>query len=262
MASNAPGEAQCGADDDVAPQAVPDGHHRAALSARAGVGDGEEIARRDPRGPRPRRPATPVPAPVVGHRGELREPAHRQPEAVPPVQRPVDENHRGHPRGRGRPRGEVEGGRIAHGQGRRYPGRPGDPIAAGRVGPWTRSVARGLVRPQCVAGRRHVRPFPGRSRLGQRQLAGVLRRLPAGAGARPPAPGAGPSPAETGESAPGAGLAAAAPAAPRIRRRGARRPPRCAARPPGSWPTWRPACRCPPPPACAPCRPGSSRSTA
>ena len=42
-----------------------------------------------------------------------------------------------------------------------------------------------LVRPQCVAGRRHVRPLPGRPQLGQRQLAGVLRRLPARPRARP-----------------------------------------------------------------------------
>ena len=43
----------------------------------------------------------------------------------------------------------------------------------------------GLFRPQCVAGRRHVRPLPGRSELGQRQLARVLRRLPARPGPGP-----------------------------------------------------------------------------
>ena len=48
---------------------------------------------------------------------------------------------------------------------------------------------RRLVWPQCVAGRRHVRPLPGRSGLGQRELARVLRRLSAGAGSPPPEPG-------------------------------------------------------------------------
>ena len=75
-----------------------------------------------------------------------------------------------------------------------------------------------LVRPQCLAGRRHVRPLPGRSRLGQRQLAGVLRRLPARPGPRPAAPGTGPgrrtkSPS-TGAAAPAAAAPAPAPVVP------------------------------------------------
>ena len=35
----------------------------------------------------------------------------------------------------GRPRRDVEGGRIGHGQGRRYPARPCSPTSTGRVGP-------------------------------------------------------------------------------------------------------------------------------
>ena len=46
----------------------------------------------------------------------------------------------------------------------------------------------GLFRPQRVAGGRHVRPFPGRSVLGERELARVFRRLPGG----PPSSTSGP----------------------------------------------------------------------
>ena len=71
---------------------------------------------------------------------------------------------------------------------------------------------RGLVRPQCLAGRRHVRPLPGRSRLGQRQLAGVLRRLPARSRSRAPTPDAGRDPPASRQGAAVPAAAAPAPA--------------------------------------------------
>ena len=117
---------QCGTDDDVAAQAVPDRHQRAVALGAHGLGNGEEVVDVAAEADHAAVPRTLVPAPVVGQRGELGQPAHGQPEAVAPVERPVDEDHRA---GRGararcrcasRPRGEMEGGRIGHGQGRRY----------------------------------------------------------------------------------------------------------------------------------------------
>ena len=77
-----------------------------------------------PRSTTPPAPRALVPPPVVGQGGELGQAAHHPPEAVAPVERPVDEDHGGRPGPGGRPRGEVEGGRIGHGQGRRYPACP------------------------------------------------------------------------------------------------------------------------------------------
>ena len=57
-----------------------------------------------PRGRRPRRPGSPGTPPVVGQGGELGQPAHRQPEAVAPVERSVDEHHRARIPGVGRRR--------------------------------------------------------------------------------------------------------------------------------------------------------------
>ena len=68
----------------------------------------------------PAAPGALVAPPVVGQGGELGEPAHGQPEAVATVERSVDEDDGARTGQRGRPRGEVESGRIAHGQGRRY----------------------------------------------------------------------------------------------------------------------------------------------
>ena len=61
--------------------------------------------------------------------------------------------------------------------------------------------SRRLLRPQRMAGRRHVRPLPGRSRVGQRELAGVLRRLPPG-----PVPGPPQAPPSTPPTALGSDL--------------------------------------------------------
>jgi hypothetical protein len=65
-------------------------------------------------------PGALVAPPVVGQGGELGEPAHGEPEAVGPVERSVNEDDGSRTGRGGRPRDEVECGRIAHGQGRRY----------------------------------------------------------------------------------------------------------------------------------------------
>ncbi len=100
----------------------------------------------------------------------------------------------------------------------------------------------GLIRPQCVAGGRHVRPLSGRSVLGQRQLARVLRRLPghprsgtpggSGRGRRGRAPAPRRPPRRPRGSA---GRPAGRQARARRRRSSSGGPPAA------SWPTWRPA---------------------
>ena len=121
MESKARGEAEGGAHHDVAPEAVPDGHHRAAGLGARRLGDGQQVVDVAPEVHDAAVPGALVAPPVVGQRGELGEPAHGQPEAVAPVERSVDEHDGARTRvrtaGRGR---EVEGGRIGHGQGRRY----------------------------------------------------------------------------------------------------------------------------------------------
>ena len=79
-------------------------------------------------------PRSLVPPPVVGHRGDVRQPPHHAAEALPSVERAVHEDHGRRTRPGAGPREDVEGGRIAHGQGRRYLERPLGPIATGRVG--------------------------------------------------------------------------------------------------------------------------------
>ncbi len=118
-------------------------------------------------------------------------------------------------------------------------------------------------RAERVARRRDVRAVPGRPVVGQRELAGVLRRLQRDIAA--PAAGAGrqrrprrrrprPRPSRRRRGR-GGRSREPAPATARRRRR-------CAAPPPGSSPTWRPASTSRPPPASARSRPSSSRSTA
>ena len=122
------------------------------------------------------------------------------------------------------------------------------------------------VRAQRVARRRDVRAVPRRPGVGERDLAGVLRRLPAQAAVAvpPPAPAPAPRPAADARAA---GPAAArrrrpaAPAPPRRRRR-PRSASRSAARAPASSPTWRPASASRRPRASATSRPSCSRSTA
>ena len=116
--------------------------------------------------------------------------------------------------------------------------------------------------------------------LGERELAGVLRRLPARASAAPaPGPGqpsdrrlrphrargrggrtASPTPATPTAGAPPRASARRAAADDAATTEPAASP--CAVRPPSSSPTWRPASRCRRPPASARCRPSCSRSTA
>ncbi len=84
------------------------------------VGDGQQVVDVAPEIHDPAVPGALVAPPVVGQGGELGEPAHGQPEAVTPVERSVDEHDRARTGCGGRPRGEVECGRIGHGQGRRY----------------------------------------------------------------------------------------------------------------------------------------------
>ena len=82
--------------------------------------DGEQVVDVAAQVHDPAVPGTLVAPAVVRHGGELGEPAHGPPEAVAPVERAVDEDHRCRTRGRGRPFDDVECGRIGHGQGRRY----------------------------------------------------------------------------------------------------------------------------------------------
>ena len=83
----------------------------------------------------PAAPRTLVAPPVIGQGRVLGQAAHHPPEAVAPVERPVDEHHGGGAGCGARPRRHMQGGRIGHGQGRRYLARPRNPIPAGRVGP-------------------------------------------------------------------------------------------------------------------------------
>ena len=90
-----PGDGERGTDHDVAPEAVPDGHHRATagLGARR-LRHGQQIVDVPPEVHDPAVPGALVAPPVVGQRGELGQPAHDQPEAVAPVERSVDEDDR------------------------------------------------------------------------------------------------------------------------------------------------------------------------
>ena len=128
------------------------------------------------------------------------------------------------------------------------------------------------TRAERVARRRDVRAVPRRPDVGERELAGVLRRLPQ-RDARPrrppppaPTPGAadarGPTPARPRPAAAAADRAAPPPATPRAGADGRSTPSRCAAPPPASSPTWRRASPSRRPRASARSRPSCSRSTA
>ena len=94
-------------------------------SARAVVGDGEQVVDVAPEIHDPALPGSLVAPAVVGHRGELGQAAHDPPEAVAPVERSVDEHDGGRARAPAAGRvDDVECGRIGHGQGRRYPDCP------------------------------------------------------------------------------------------------------------------------------------------
>ena len=114
------------------------------------------------------------------------------------------------------------------------------------------------LRGELLARRGDVRAIPIRSRVGQRDLAGVLLRLQAAIPLRRQLP---PQPSRPASRPP-----AATPAQPDRHgvacRSGRKSAIRSAAPVPRSPPTWSAACRCRPRPASATSRPSCSRSTA
>ena len=83
---------QCRADHDDASEAVADGDHRPTLLRACLLGQEQQILHVTPQVNDPTAPGALVPPPVVGDRGELGEPPHHHPEAVPPIEGPVDEH--------------------------------------------------------------------------------------------------------------------------------------------------------------------------
>ena len=142
MASKAPGSASAAPTTTSPPKLWPTATTGRVRLAPGRAADGQQVGDVTAQVRHPAAARALVAPPVVGHGAEIGQPAHDPPEAVAPVEGPVDEDHGGGTRSRTGRDDDAECGRVAHGQARRYRPRLRGPDTAGRVGPCPSSAAR------------------------------------------------------------------------------------------------------------------------